>query len=132
MSSVFSFVLRKERDDEVWILLDQKGVGVISVIFSVSSFLCSFLAGLFASRVMQEFTKGGGGGFVGVIERGRRGIEIGSVGKLEALIRIHATIEDPNSEATVKLRGKPAEQLFGITCRELIDRYPYAPQETLP
>ncbi|KAM5551507.1 hypothetical protein ABKV19_026384 [Rosa sericea] len=46
--------------------------------------------------------------------------------------RMHATIEDPNSEATIKLKGKPAEQLFGITCRELIDRYPYAPQETLP
>ncbi|XP_062009997.1 uncharacterized protein LOC133726468 isoform X1 [Rosa rugosa] len=46
--------------------------------------------------------------------------------------RIHATIEDPNSEATVKLRGKAAEQLFGITCKELIDKYPYAPQETLP
>ncbi|PRQ28613.1 putative nucleic acid-binding protein [Rosa chinensis] len=46
--------------------------------------------------------------------------------------RLHVTIEDPNSEATVKLRGKPAEQLFGITCKELLNKCPYAPQETLP
>ncbi|PRQ30776.1 putative nucleic acid-binding protein [Rosa chinensis] len=39
--------------------------------------------------------------------------------------RVHATIEDPNSEATIKLRGKPVEQLFGITCRDLIDSERY-------
>ena len=41
---MFSFVLRKERDDEVPILLDQKGVRVISVIFSVSFCVHSWLA----------------------------------------------------------------------------------------
>nr|XP_011469187.1 PREDICTED: uncharacterized protein LOC105352885 isoform X2 [Fragaria vesca subsp. vesca] len=46
--------------------------------------------------------------------------------------RMHVVIEDPNNEALLKLRGKPAEQLFGITCKELINKYHYTTQESLP
>ncbi|KAM5588354.1 hypothetical protein ABKV19_006675 [Rosa sericea] len=52
--------------------------------------------------------------------------------KAKLYYRLHVVIEDPNSEATVKLRGKAAEQLFGTTCKELISKYPYAMQDTLP
>ncbi|XP_062009616.1 uncharacterized protein LOC133726153 [Rosa rugosa] len=55
-------------------------------------------------------------------------------GKQEILpcFRIYMTITDGQNEATVIIMGKPAEQLFGSSCKDLVSKRSYPTESTLP
>ncbi|KAM5586715.1 hypothetical protein ABKV19_005565 [Rosa sericea] len=46
--------------------------------------------------------------------------------------RLYMTIEDHENEVTVVLMGRQAEQIFGTTCQELVNKRAYPNQHTLP
>ncbi|XP_040363010.1 uncharacterized protein LOC112165683 isoform X2 [Rosa chinensis] len=55
-------------------------------------------------------------------------------GKQEILpcFRVYMTITDDQNDAAVIIMGKPAEQLFGSSCKDLVSKRSYPTEATLP
>ncbi|KAM5578733.1 hypothetical protein ABKV19_008843 [Rosa sericea] len=46
--------------------------------------------------------------------------------------RVYMTIDDADNQATVMLMGRQAEQFFGSSCQDLVNKRSYPTEKTLP